>query len=146
MKKTIDLLKSQLFGLTDKVNENLISTIKITHDHQLVSLNHLSLVNQKEKRIFITPFNVEMVGSIENELKKQGFNAYKFSKTSVVVNVTQESKEDSKKVMGQRKKLCEESKVSIRNIRKKFKKKENIDENQLQNITDDAIKEIESLI
>lgn len=145
MRKTVDLLKTQLVGLEDNVNEQLISTIKVEYNHQLTPLQHMSLVNQQDRRVSVTPFDPTMVGVIEDELKRQGFNAYKFSKTTVVINIPPACGETRQKVAAQMKKLGEESKVAIRNIRKKFRKKDQDHDRELQALTDASIKEIDKL-
>jgi ribosome recycling factor len=147
MRKTVDLFKSQLVGLEDNVNDVLVAAVKVNYNHQLTPLQHLSLIDQRDRRISITPYDPTMVGAIEEELKRQGFNAYKFSKTTVVVNIPMASGEARQKVVSQMKKLGEEAKVAIRNIRKKFRKK-NKDEDhdkRLQEATNAAIKEIDEL-
>ena len=144
MRKTVDLLKAQLHGLRDNINESLIETVKVDYNHQPTPLQHLSLVSQQGRRISVTPYEPYMVGAIEDELKKQSFNAYKFSKTTVVVNIPEPSQENRNKVVSQMKKLGEEAKISIRNIRKKFRKKID-DDKRLQEITDAAIREISEL-
>lgn len=144
MRKTVDLFKSQLFGMEDNVNENLIATVKVGYNHQPTPLQHLSLVYQKDRRVSVTPFDPTMVGVIEDELKKQGFDAYKFSKTTVVVNIPLITGEARQKVASRMKKLGEEAKVSIRNIRKKFRKKDKDHDKELQAMTDAAIQEIEN--
>lgn len=146
MRKTVDLLKTQLFGMTDDIGESLISAVKVQYNHQPTPLQHLSLVNQKDRRVSITPYDPSMVGAVEEELKKQGFNAYKFSKTTVVVNIPVATGETQQKVASQIKKLGEETKVAIRNIRKKFRKKDKDNEKELQAMTDAAIQEIDDLI
>ncbi len=149
MRKTVDLFKGQLIGMSDNINDDLISTIKVSYNHQLTPLQHLSLVHQKDRRVSVTPYEPYMLGIIEDELKKQGFNAYKFSKTTVVVNIPLKTGESKDKVTLQIKKLGEEAKVAIRNVRKKFRKsnKDNEDYNkQLQKVTDTAIQEINELV
>ena len=86
------------------------------------------------------------MGAIEDVLKKQGFNAYKFSKTTVVVNIPLPCGENRHKVAAQAKKIGEEAKVAVRNIRKKFRKKDKDNEKQLQTMTDAAIKEIDKAV
>jgi len=146
MRKTVDLLESQLFGMRDNINDDLIATIKVNYNHQPTPLQHLSLVSQRDRRVSIVPYDPSLIGAIEEELKKQGFNAYKFSKTTVVVNIPLPDGESRKKVDSQIKKLGEEAKISIRNIRKKFRKKDKDHDKELQAITDAAIKEIEDLL
>lgn len=144
MRKTVDLFKSQLFGMEENVNESLIVTVKVDYNHQPTPLEHISLVSQRDRRVSVTPYDSSMIGVIEEELKKQGFNAYKFSKTTVVVNIPLADGESRKKVDLQKKKLAEEAKVSIRNIRKKFRKKDKDHDKELQMMTDAAIQEIDS--
>lgn len=145
MRKTVELFKSQLFGMEDNVNESLIATVKVQYNNQPTPLEHMSLVSQRDRRVSVVPFDPMMIGAIEDELKKRGFNAYKFSKTTVVVNIPLADGETRKKVDLQKKKLAEEAKVSIRNIRKKFRKKAE-DDKRLQKMTDIAIREIDGLI
>ena len=146
MRKTVDLLKTQLIGMEDNVNESLVATVKVEYNHQQTPLQHLGLVYQQDRRISITPFDPTMVGVVEEELKKRGFNAYKFSKTTVVVNIPLASGDNSQKVASQMKKLGEEAKVSIRNIRKKFRKKDKDHDKELQVMTDAAIGKVNDLI
>ncbi len=146
MQKTVDLFKTQLFGMTDDIDDGLIATVKVTCNHQKMPLQHLSLINQQGRRISVTPYDPSMLGTIEDELKRQGFNAYKFSKTTVVVNIPLPSGETLEKVASQTKKLGEEAKVAIRNIRKKFRKKDKDHDKELQATTDIAIKKINDLI
>ena len=145
MRKTVDLLKSQLVGMEDNVNESLIATVKVEYNHKPTLLQYLSLISQRDRRVSVTPYEPSMIGVIEEELKKQGFNAYKFSKTTVVVNIPLADGETRRKVISQIKKLGEEAKVSVRNIRKKFRKKDKDHDKELQSITDAAIQEIGDL-
>lgn len=145
MRKTVDLFKSQLEGFRDDINEDLIATVKVPYNHQMTPLQHLSLVNQKDRRISVTPYDPSLLAVIETELKQQGFDAYKFSKTTVVVNVPLRDGQSQKKVEAQIKKLAEEAKIAIRNIRKKFRQKNKDNDEELQALTDKAIEEIGNL-
>lgn len=145
MRKTVNIFKSQLVGMEDNVNENLIATVKVDYNHQQTPLQHLSLVHQKDRRVSITPYDPAMIGMVADELKRQGFNAYKFSKTTVVVNIPLASGENLLQVVSQMKKLGEEAKVAIRNIRKKFRKKDKDHDEELQIMTD-AAKEIDAIL
>ncbi len=62
-----------------------------------------------------------------------------------MVNIPLDSGENQQKIHSQIKSMGEESKTSIRNIRRKFRKKDKDNDKQLQDITDQAIKEIDSL-
>lgn len=148
MSKTVGLLKTQLCGLRDNVNESLLSNIKIDYNGQPTCLCYISLIVQDDRRISITPYDLSSMGLIEEELKKQGFDAYKFSKTSIVVNIPLACGENSNKILVQIKRLAEDAKIAVRNIRRKFRKKikdKDVDK-ELQKITDKAISEIDGLI
>lgn len=146
MRKTIDLFKSQLIGLDKNINDSLISTVRIMYNNQSTPIEQLALVSQHERKVSITPYDRTMVGYIEEELKKQGFNAYKFSKTTIIVNIPMDCSSNNKRVATQIRKLAEEARVSIRNIRRKFRKKDENDGVQLQGMTDCAIEEINGLV
>ena len=73
MQKTVDLLKDQLHGVTDTIDESLIATVKVDS----TPLQHISLISKQGGNVAVVPFDPLMMGPIEEGLKKQGFNAYK---------------------------------------------------------------------
>lgn len=143
MRKTIDLFKTQLVGMDDNVNESLISTVKIRYCGQPTPLEHLGLVSQQDRRINITLYDPTMINKVVEKLSDQGFNAYKFSKTTVVINIPLACGTNKQRVLAQIKKLGEDAKVSIRNIRRKFRKRNEDNNQELQTITNAAIKEVD---
>ena len=68
--------------------------------------------------------------AIAKYLLDSGFEAYKFSKDTVVINIPLPTGEQRDKVVKKLKSLGEETKVALRNIRKKWKK-QGIDEEEL---------------
>ena len=147
MEKTVDFLRDQLVGMGGNINDNLISTVTIDYSGQQTPLEHLGLIHQKDRRISITPYDPSIIMRVEEELKKQGFDAYKFSKTTVVVNIPLISGDTRRKVASRMNRLGEDAKVSIRNIRRNFRKKnKDCDDKELQKMTNIAIEEIDQLI
>jgi ribosome recycling factor len=144
MEKTIQLLCDNLVGMGDNVDDTLISSLKIEYNGESTPIKFIASVDKKDRKISITPYDSNLLGSIENLLKKNNFDAYKFSSKSVVVNIPLPSGEIAEKIKTHIKKLGEDSKVAIRNIRRKFKTKDN--DKELQILTDQYIKEIDSLI
>lgn len=150
MEKALDFFHDQLRGIRwGIVNSGLLDTIRIPMNGQKVPLSHLAWTSPgKNGQISVTPHEQNHVGLIANTLKQEGFNAYPFSKTAVVVSAPQRCGEERNKVINHIKKLAEETKISIRNIRKKVRQKAQdvgvIDE-ELQGLTDKAIAEVEDL-
>ena len=143
MKKSVDFLRSQLVGVGSEVNISVVSSVRINYHGSLTLLEHLSSIVKDGRRITITPFDVIIVSEIVETLTKHGFEAHKFSNRSVVVNIPLPSGEAVKKMQMYVKKLGEETKVAVRNIRRKFRTEEN--DKEIQKIVDDFIKEIDSL-
>jgi len=144
MHKSVILLSQQIVGIGPDIDDSVIQTIKIEYQGQQTPLQHLCSFTKKDRRVSITPYDRNLVSTIEETLKKQGFDAYKFSTTSVVVNIPIASGEVTKKLEHHKQNLVEQCKVSIRNIRRKFRTKEN--DKELQKLTDAYIHQIEALI
>lgn len=147
MDKAVEFFHDQLKTIRlDQISPGLLDNVKIPYDGQKIPLQQLAWTSPIKGQISVAPFDPQHVGLIANALKDEGFNAYPFSKTHVVVSVPQRSGEDREQVISRIKKMAEEAKVSIRNIRKKkrqkFKDFEEI-EKELQDLTDKAIDRIE---
>lgn len=147
MDKAVDFFYDQLRGIRwGVITPGLLDSVRIPHDGQKVPLQHLAWTSPNKGQISVTPYDPKHVGLIANALKAEGFNAYPFSKTAVVVSLPQRSGEDREKVITHIKKLAEEARVAIRNIRKKTRQKvkevDEIDE-ELQNLTNQAIGNID---
>lgn len=67
----------------------------------------------------VKPYDLSILGSIDKALQKSGFNSYVFSKEAVCVSVPPPSGDQRKETMLRVKKAGEETKIAIRNIRKK---------------------------
>ena len=143
MQKTLDHLKSQLIGVGSSINDSLIGTVKIDVDGQKVQLHTICIVFQKDRKISITPHDPKMVGPVETILKSQGFEAYRFSPKVVVVNVPAPTGEEARKVAAHVRKLGEDAKVSIRNVRRKYRTDEN--DKDLQKLTDRFVSSIDEV-
>lgn len=151
MGKAVDFYYDQLRGIRWGItNCGLIDTIRIPLDGQKVPLSHLAWTSPgKNGQISVNPYEQNNVGLIANTLKQEGFNAYPFSKTTVMVSAPQPCGEEKDKVIAHIKKLAEETKIAIRNIRKKTRQKTQdvrVIEEELQGLTDKAIAKIEDLM
>lgn len=144
MQQSFDHFKAQLVGVGTSVNDSLIGTIRIEQDGQQVPLQQLSGIAQRDRRISITPYDPTLVGRIETSLKAQGFDAYKFNPKTVCVNIPLPSGEETERVRGRIRKLGEDAKIAIRNIRRKLKTDDN--DNELQTITDSFVEQVDKLV
>ncbi len=146
MNKTVDHLEEQLIGVRwGTVTSGLVDTVRVSAYRGITELRYLASTQGDAKRIQVTPYDPNLIGPINTALNDAGFNAYVFSKTSVVVNVPQRCGEEKEKVIKRVRKLGEEAKVSIRNIRKKARK-ELDDDDAIQRMTDSSVNEIDRII
>jgi len=150
MEKAIDFLADQLQGITKLGGggeASLIGSVKAQYYSQTTPISHFAHVTRTGNRVSVTPHEPTFVPTVVKALQQAGFNAYQFSKDTAVVEV-QPPSGDTKREKGQRiRTIGEETKVAIRNIRKRCKKsieKEEIKE--LQDLTDKAISAVDEII
>jgi ribosome recycling factor len=146
MNKTVDHLEEQLVGIRwGTITSGLVDTVRVSCYSGITELRYLASTQGDAKRIQVTPYDPALLGPINTALNDSGFNAYIFSKTSVVVNVPQRCGEEKDKVIKRVRKLGEEAKVSIRNIRKKARK-ECDDDDAIQRMTDASVSEVDRIV
>ncbi|RDJ35422.1 MAG: ribosome-recycling factor [Crenarchaeota archaeon] len=152
MEKTLHNLSDSIVGIRGgNVSAGVLDTVKVVYHGQQTPLKHIAFVSKKDHAITIDPYEVEFTNQIANNLKDMGFNAYAFSKTRVVVNVPPPSGDQKKEIISHLRKLGEDAKIAIRNIRKKHRQK--LDKNALktedkkiQEVTDSYIAEVDEII
>lgn len=163
MEKTLSVLKHELATLkAGRANPSLLDRITVEYYGAPTPLNQLANIAAPEPRVLtISPWDVKAIPSIEKAILKSdlGINPSNDGKIIrlVVPQLTEERRKDLVKIV---KKLGEDAKVAIRNIRrdtndhlKKLKKDGEITEDQLkkseedtQKITDKFIKEIDNAV
>lgn len=152
MSKAVEFFQDQIrsirFGC---ITPGVIDTVRVECYEQKLPIQQIAWTASQKNRITVTPYDFQLLGAIDRALRKEGFNSYVFSKTQVVVNLPPISGEDREKVISLVSKTGEEARVSIRNIRKKFRQGLAKDELQqvdkaLQTLTDEKIMEIDLLI
>jgi ribosome recycling factor len=157
MSKTIENLTNSIVGIRlGTISAGVVDTIKVPYHGTMTPIKHLAQTFPAGGgAIHIDPYDPTMTGQIANVLASSGLNAYVFSKTRVVVSVPPPSGEEKQKVISHLKKLAEEAKIAIRNIRKNHRQKisAGLDKEQLQKhdkeiqkVTDDHITEVDSII
>jgi len=155
MAKPLELLERQIVGIRlGTISPAVVDSVKVLYQGSMTPINHLAFSQPTKGGIAVNPYDPQMVGAIVTALKSSGMNAYAFSKTSVMVSVPPITGEAKDQIRGHLKKLGEEAKIAIRNIRKKARQK--MDglpkdelqkaEKELQKLTDDHISEIDRIV
>lgn len=153
MDKTIQLLEEQLKGIRrSAISTGFIETLRVPYYGQMTPIRFIGIVGKCQVGITITPHDSKLVNSIAKFLKEDNLlNAYAFSKTMVVVSIPPANTGEIERVKTHIKKLGEEAKISIRSLRKSFRKNLSKDElkeieKDLQLLTDEACNRIEEII
>ncbi|HYE83874.1 MAG TPA: ribosome recycling factor [Clostridia bacterium] len=163
MDKTLSVLKHELSTLkAGRANPSLLDRISVEYYGTATPLNQLANIAAPEPRVLtISPWDAKSIAVIEKAILKSdlGINPSNDGKMIrlVVPQLTEERRKDLVKVV---KKLGEEAKVAVRNIRrdanehlKKLKKDGEITEDELkksedntQKMTDKFIKEADKAV
>jgi len=147
MNKAVEFFKEQIRGLRHgEISPSLIDTIRVECYGNKLPIKQIAFTSMDGGRIMISAYDPSTVHAINKAVEADGFNSYVFSKTQVVVNLPVRSGEDKIKVASQINKLAEEARISIRAIRKTARQKSEDDiDKPLQLLTDNSIKEINSI-
>lgn len=146
MQKSYDYFVEQLQSIRSGfISVGLIDTVKVLYHGQRVPISQIAFSVPKQTQICITPHESALLVPIADALKESGFNAYPFSKTSVVVSCPRPSTDQREKVIVQIKKLAEDARVAIRGVRKKMRKDKDLDK-PLQILTDKYIGKVDLLM
>ncbi|MDZ7725420.1 MAG: ribosome recycling factor [candidate division KSB1 bacterium] len=163
MEKAVDVVSQEFTKLrTGKATPALLDGIKIDYYGQSTPLKQVANVSAPEPRLLvIQPWDKSMLGEIEKTIMKSdlGLNP---TNDGIVIRIpipqlTEERRKDLVKVA---KKIAEDGKVAIRNIRrdaneklKKAEKSSDISEDDMhtgqekvQELTDETIKKIDEML
>lgn len=163
MKKTINVLKKDLAGLrAGRANPQILDRIMVDYYGVPTPLNQLGSISAPEPRLLvISPWDTNALKDIEKAILKSdlGINPNNDGKVIrlVMPELTEERRKELTKVV---RKKGEEAKVAIRSIRRdandqyrKLKKDSKITEDELriaegeiQQLTDDHVKEIDKIV
>lgn len=148
MEKSVSLLSSSIVGIRGSaISPGVIDTVKVDCYGQKMSLGQMAQTGRIDiNAIAIDPYDPTLVGPITTALKANGFSAYQFSKTRVMVSTPPVSGEEREKVKKHLRKLGEDTKIAIRNIRKNYRKQNKDCDKEVQRITDRFIDEVDRVI
>ncbi|MFZ5981733.1 MAG: ribosome recycling factor [Candidatus Zixiibacteriota bacterium] len=163
MIKTVESVSRELGTVrTGKATPNLLSSVKVEAYGTVMPLNQLATVSAPEARLLVVQaFDKTTVGDIVKGIQKAdlGFNP-SVDGQLIRINVPALNEERRKELVKHCKKISEDGRVAVRNIRrdaneqiKKAQKSRSISEDEekdgleeIQNMTNDYIKKIDEAI
>lgn len=163
MDKTIDALRNELKGVrTGRANTNLLDGIMVDYYGTATALNQVANVAVQDARtLTVTPWEKTMIEPIEKAIMASNLGLNPVSAGMVIriplPPLTEERRKEMVKMVGQ---IAENSKISIRNIRRdansQLKTMESNNElteddlrggeKQVQDVTDQYIKKVEEVV
>ena len=163
MQKSIDNLSRELANISaGRANSNLLNGVNVDYYGAPTPVQQLASINVPEARLLvISPYDKTSVADIEKAIIAANLGVNPTSDGEVIrITVPALTEERRKELVKNVKKIGEDSKVSIRNIRrdindqlKKDEKNGDITEDDLrsqtedvQKVTDNSIKEIDNLV
>jgi ribosome recycling factor len=163
MKTSLDSLKKE-FGKvrTGRASLSLLDGIKVNYYDTLTPLNQIASLNIPESRtITVQPWDKQIIGEIEKAILKSELGLTPINDGNIIrINIPILTEERRKELVKVVKKMVEECKVALRNIRrdanenfKQMKKNKEISEdeafknqNRTQEITDEFINKVDELL
>lgn len=121
MEKAISVLKNQLAGIrTGRANPGLVDSLKVEVYGSLSPMKQVASVGAPEpQQIVIRPYDAGTIKDIEKAIIASGLGLAPQSDGRVIrLNIPPLTTETRRKLVARIKELTEESKVSIRNVRR----------------------------
>ncbi len=148
MQKAVDVLKTEFAGIrTGRANAALLDTVRVMSYGSPVPLNQVATISVPEARLLvIAPWDKGLTGEIEKAILKSDLGLTPANDGKVIrlpiPTLTEERRRELVKVV---KKMSEEGKVAVRNIRrdandeiKKLEKDKKITEDDSKKAHDDT--------
>ncbi len=163
MNKALEVLKTEFLKMrTGRATPSILDDIRVEYYGQMVPLNQVSNISVPDARLItIQPWEAAMVSVIEKAILKSGLGLNPAHDGKLIrLPIPPLNEERRKELVKYAKKLGEDAKVAVRNIRrdanegfKKLEKSEHVSEDDLkkgekeiQKMTDDTIKHIDDLV
>lgn len=143
------LLSRSVAGIRNgSIEPGVIDTVRVEYCGQQLPIGHLAQTGRLNSgTLFIDPYDPAIVGTVVRALTELGFSAYQFSKTRAVVSTPPICGEEREKVKKHLRKLGEETKIAIRNLRKHYRQHNpDDDHNAVQALTDKFVTEVERIV
>ncbi|MEM1185573.1 MAG: ribosome recycling factor [Planctomycetota bacterium] len=121
MTKAVDYLKSELKGLrTGRASTALVEFVKVDYYGSPTDLHTLAAISTPEPtQILIKPFDATSVGAIKQGIEQAGLGLNpQVEDKAIRITIPPLDSDRRKQLAGQAKKMGEEQKVAIRNVRR----------------------------
>lgn len=150
MDKAVDYLKSELKGIrTGRASTALVDYIKVDYYGSMTDLKSLAAISVPEAtQILIKPFDAGSLGEIRKAIESAnlGLNPMIDGK-QIRVNIPPLSGDRRKQLAGQVKKLGEDAKVAVRNVRRDANKHiEQISKDKTLHLSEDQIEDLKDKV
>jgi len=150
MDKSVDHLKHELRGLrTGRASTALVEYVRVDYYGSPTELKALAAISVPEPtQILIKPFDTGAMGEIRKALESSdlGLNPQVDGK-QIRVNIPALSGERRKQLVGQAKKMGEDAKIAIRNIRRDANKHaDQLAKDKDQHMSEDEVKTLKNEI
>ncbi|WP_163652692.1 ribosome recycling factor [Listeria sp. PSOL-1] len=162
MEKAEQVLSRDLGSIrAGRANASILDRVSVDYYGAATPVNQLASITIPEARLLmVTPFDKTILGEIEKAIQKSDLGLMPNNDGSVIrLTIPQLTEERRKELVKEVKKIAEEAKVAVRNVRrdandelKKLEKASEITEDDLrsysddvQNLTDTSIKNIEEI-
>lgn len=163
MVKTIETIRSELNKFrTGKASATILEGVKVNYYGSIVPLKQAANISAPEARLItIQPWDKSMINEIEKAILKSDLGLTPMNDGHIIrLPIPQLTEERRQQLVKQAKKLGEEAKIAIRNVRrdaneqiKKAEKTHEITEDDLhraqdkiQKLTDDFISKIDDIL
>ena len=162
MEKTVDILKREFAGLrTGRASTSLLDSISIEAYGSKVPLNQVSNISVPESRLLtVQVWDDSLVNTVENSIRNSNLGLNPMIEGSLIrIPIPELSEERRIEIVKIASKYSEDSKISIRNIRRDAMEKiESLEKNKeisqdelfkfsdkIQKMTDSLVEKIETL-
>jgi len=155
IERSIELYKDQLRNIrTDIISLGLVDSIRVLYYGQPTPIGHIANTSRIDSGIIIEPYDASILKDIEQTLLQSKMECYVCSKTQVKIALPKIPGGQKEEISTLVRKLAEESRVAIRNIRKKYKQQLDGEkskderaklEKQLQEMVDKGIEAVDNL-
>ncbi len=156
MEKSVESFKVELSKIrTGRASLSLLDDISVDAYGSMMPLNQVGALTIPESRmIAIQPWDPQLIGAIEKAILKSSVGLTPISDGKIIrLNIPQLTEETRKELVKQVKKIAEDFRVAIRNVRrdaidtlKKQKKDKDISEDELFKLQDEAQEGTDSYI
>ncbi|MDH3348428.1 MAG: ribosome recycling factor [Desulfobulbaceae bacterium] len=156
MDSSVDAFRRELVKIrTGRASVSLLDGVKVDAYGSKMPLNQAATVTVPESRmIVIQPWDPQMIGPIEKAIQSSDLGLNPVNDGKVIrLSIPQLTEERRKELVRGLKKLAEEFRVAVRNVRrdtndhfKKMKKDKEISEDDLFRLQEDAQKETDKFV